>query len=240
MTAAQHLQTLPAWIWLVFTILIIGIITLVYTQGNWRVTLKLVIAAAVIALLIAGLDAWHFYLSSHFIGQFDSLGIPFRKAGPGWSMLLEAWPLWLVPMGVTVALVVAINWLISYLFPQQKKSQVAEPVSSLDLINPVQQVTKRLEIETLKRELSITQDKLAAAIDLSEKQTDKTQDLEIKLEQMQEDQHALIMELEDRISALKLEIATKENQNEELIALNLLQTEEILKLKSSESTSPLP
>lgn len=238
MTAAQQIQSLPVWIWLVFAIFIFGGIVLVYTQGNWRTTLKLTGSAIVIALLAAGLIAWDKYLGSHFIGQFDSLGIPFRKAGPGWSILLDAWPLWLVPMALTVVTVVLISWLIGGILPPPSSQQSSADVqqrTGMEFINPVQQVAKKMQLEEVRRDLLIAQDKLATNNDQMEKLADKNQDLEIKLMQWKEEQQDVVANLEDKVNALTLENEAQQAKNNELTALTLQQIEQIIRLKQTDS-----
>ena len=237
MTAAEHIQTLPVWIWLVFAVFILGGIVLVYTQGNWRTTLKLTGSAIVIAVLAAGLIAWDKYLGSHFIGQFDSLGIPFRKAGPGWSILLDAWPLWLVPMALTVVAVLLVSWLLGGIVTPISNSQSADiqQRSGMEFINPVQQVAKKMQLEEVRRELSLAQDEIVVRNEKIEKLSDKNQDLEIKLLQSQEEQQDVVADLEDKINALKLENEAQQAKNNELTALTLQQIEQIIRLKQSDT-----
>ncbi len=239
MTAAANLQSLPVWVWLLFVILLVGFITLIYSQGNWRTTLSVLMVTIGISLAGAGIYFWDFYLATHFIGQFDALGIPFRKAGPGWSILLEAWPLWLVPAGLIAMLVMALNWSLARFFPSKTVvTGVAEPkeqITPTEVFTPLQNVTKKLELETLRRDLAATKEKLLITIEMAETQIDKNQNLEIKLAQSKNQQQEKIAELQDRITALTLQIESLETQNTELTSRNLQQAEEVLRLQANTS-----
>lgn len=229
----ESLHTLPLWVWLLFTILLIGVIVFIYSQGNWRTTVSFLALTTGIALAIFGIDSWIRYLHDHFIGQYDALGIPFKKAGPGWSILLDAWPLWLVPIGLTAGLLVLIDWSVRRFFPAKinvPTTEASEKISATT--TPLRNISQKLELETLKKELNATQDRLAETIELAETQLDKKQYLEARLEQTKEDYTRKIEELEDRIAGLTAEIQSHETQEEELTALTLKQSEEIHALQS--------
>jgi len=236
--------TLPIWVLLVFCIVLIGVVTLVYSRGNWRTTLIFVFLSSFAVLTITGIDAWSDYIKLHFVGQFDQLGIPYREAGPGFSLVPSSWPLWLVPTGIFTGLAIIVGWYLRPLFvePSEKVTAVEEKsaakIMSKSAIPPVQPmysetesiISRQLELESLKQELTSTKEKLNAAIDIAEEQVDKNQDLEIKLAQIEEEHQENVTDLEDKIAALELEISAKDAQNDELTSLALQQAEEIARL----------
>jgi len=237
MTTVGALHTLPIWVWLLFTVLLIGIITLVYSEGNWRITFTFVGLALFVALLIYGVDTWFIYLDTHFIGQFDNLGIPFRKAGPGFAILLDAWPLWLVPMGLLASTGILIDWYLRR-SPGSKKIMEHTSASATTATetqnteaNPLHNVSKHLELIGIKRELQAAQEKLAETIEIAEMQLDKTQQLEATLEHLKNDQQKTIAELEEQIATLNTELELQQSQKEDLTSLTLQQSEEIKRLK---------
>lgn len=238
MTTAATMQTLPIWIWLLFTIFLVGVITLVYSQGNWRTTLSFVGITLAVALAIVGIDVWNNYLATHFIGQFDSLGIPFRKAGPGWDILWEAWPLWLIPMCLMTALAFSIDWILRrYLATKPEpviteQAQLQPEEKPKEIKQPLQNITRQIELETLKRELALVQEKLGETIEIAETQLDKKQQLQATLEQVRENHRKKITELENRIAALMQEKQTTDQQKEQLNALAAQQKEAINQLKT--------
>lgn len=240
MAPAAH--TLPLWILLVFSVLLIGIITLIYTRGNWRTTLLLVGLSLIVVLGISGIEVFNDYLKNHFIGQFDQLGIPFRAAGPGWSLLPAAWPLWLIPTGIAAVLAFGINYIVSVYFPSALAPFVEQPVKPsaeppplparepipMTVFTPTQNVARKLEWESLKQDLANTKEKLASAIEIAEEYIDKNQDLEIAMEQLKEETEEDILDFEEKINALTLEISSRETANKALIH-QISQLEERLK-----------
>jgi len=214
-------QALPLWVWLSFTIVLIGLITLIYTRGNWRTTLSFVGIALLTVLGITAFDSWSAYFKLHFIGQYDQMGIPFRQAGPGWGMFFAAWPLWLLPSCVVGLIVVTVTWFIS---SGSKKIEI-EPESEIEkpISNTTSIVKNKFEVSGLKQQLELSHQHLEELMEATKKQADK------------------IIELEDEIHQLKLqpkpeinineELEAKEQRIAELISLTFEQTEEIVRLK---------
>ncbi len=246
--------TLPIWVLLLFCIALVACITLVYTRGNWRTSLLFTGLATFVVLSISGIDAWSAYLKTHFVGQFDQLGIPFREAGPGWTLLPASWPLWLVPTFIFAIIAAGLGWWLclrlNNAVPKNTSTEtltipveiippaaVAPPMAEQLPTAPAfvssmqKNLASRLELESLKHDLATTKDKLATAIEIAEEQVDKNQDLEIQLAQLEEEHEEATTDLQDKITALELEISAKEAQNDELTSLALQQAEELAKLK---------
>jgi len=241
--------TLPIWVLLLFCIAFVGFITLIYSHGNWRTTLAFVGLAIIAVLVISGIDAWSAYIKAHFVGRFDQLGIPFREAGPGFSLLPASWPLWLVPTGIFAILATGLGWWLHQSYaPAAETKPVETPAKEIItsttiprepvgvIVPPLpgsmqKSVARQLELESLKHELASTKEKLATAIEIAEEQVDKNQDLEIQIAQMEEEQEEMMSDMQDRVTALELEISAKETQSDELTSLALQQAEEIAKLK---------
>ena len=241
--------TLPIWVLLLFCIALIGIVSLIYSRGNWRTSLAFVGLATVAVLIISGIDAWSDFIKTHFVGQFDQLGIPFREAGPGWTLIPASWPLWLVPAGIFALIALGLGWWLHQRYSQTTPTTAAtaetqeiippaaiavtpQSVPTPPAAEPIQKsVSRQLELESLKQELSVTKEKLATAIEIAEEQVDKNQDLEIQIAQLEEEHEELLNDMQDKLTGLELEIASKEAQNDELTSLALQQAEEIAKLK---------
>lgn len=241
--------TLPIWVLLLFCIALVGIVSLIYSRGNWRTSLAFVGLATIAVLAISGINAWSDYIKTHFVGQFDQLGIPFREAGPGWTLIPTSWPLWLVPTGIFALIALGAGWWLHQRYSKTiskttvttEQQEIISPAAiaptpqSVTLppaTEPIQKsVSRQLELESLKQELTSTKEKLATAIEIAEEQVDKNQDLEIQIAQLEEEHEELLNDLQDNVTALELEISAKEAQNDELTSLALQQAEEISKLK---------
>lgn len=214
MTVTNQLPVLPMWVWLIFTILIIGAVTLIYSRGNWRTTLGFTVLAVIVILFAAGFDAWREFLRIHFVGEYDKLGIPFRRAGPGWSILLEAWPLWVVPTLFAAVLALVIDWVARHFHkpkPEKNLEAAHEPAISVP-IAPLQTVNYQLEADTLKQELALTQEKFDKVVASIEQQVDKNLELEVQLAELEEASQNEIFSLRDRIKSLESEIARNKNE----------------------------
>jgi hypothetical protein len=214
MTVTNQLPVLPMWVWLIFTILIIGVVTLIYSRGNWRTTLGFTALAVIVILFAAGFDAWREFLRIHFVGEYDKLGIPFRRAGPGWSILLEAWPLWVVPTLFAAVLALVIDWVARH-FHKPHSEKIPESDNEASLSAPtaaLQNVNYQLEADTLKQELALTQEKFDKVVASIEQQVDKNLELEVQLAELEEASQNEILALRDKIKSLESEIAQNRNK----------------------------
>lgn len=224
----QTTQALPVWVWLSFCIVLIGIISLVYTRGNWRITLSLVCVALFGVFFATQLDAWGLYINSHFIGRYDSLGVPFRVAGPGWRIQLEAWPLWLAPVTIAIALTFIAIKLWHYFLSSDNKV-VVEELSPLNLQQPT--INNQLIITNLKQQLQAAEEQIKEIIALNEKEFDKQQEFELRILELKKEQEEIVEEFEDRIIGLNIELSAREARNEELHKLMIERTEKLFELQ---------
>lgn len=221
MESNSTVQALPVWVWLSFTIVLVGLITLIYTRGNWRTTLSFVGLALLTVLGITAFDAWNAYFKLHFIGQYDQLGIPFRQAGPGWDMFFAAWPLWLLPSCLVGFIAAGVTWFILY------EPQKIEVESAIDIEEPIRETTsvmkRKLEVTSLKQQLDISHQHIEELMEATKKQADKIIELEDEMYQSKEKDESHIN--------LDAELAEKEQRISELTDLTFEQAEEIVRLK---------
>lgn len=227
MTQITH--ALPVWVWLSFCIILIGIFSLIYTRGNWRATLSLVSVALFAVFFATQLERWNLYINSHFIGRYDSLGIPFRVAGPGWGIQLEAWPLWLAPVSVAVVLTIAVIRFWQYFSSATKKTVAQEEPVLSALQQPT--INNQLVISNLKQQLHAAEEQIKEVIALNEKEFDKQQELELKILELKKEQEEIIENFEDRITGLNIELNAREARNQELHKLIIERTEKLFELQ---------
>lgn len=193
MTGTETTQALPIWIWLTFVILVSGVIALVYSRGNWRSTIGLMVIAMFGVFLATQSDYVINYFSTHFIGGYDHLGIPFQQARPGWSLLLTAWPLWIIP----VLLAVSITG-VSCHFALKKPAEAIFSKQETDLL-PQDNVNKQLEVARLKQSL-------ASVMQSVETQASMNRELELRLLRTEKNGETIINELKDQITALEVDL----------------------------------
>lgn len=193
MTGTETTHALPVWIWLTFVILVIGVIALIYSRGNWRSTISLMVIALFGVFIATQSDYLISYFSTHFIGGYDQLGIPFQQARPGWSLLYTAWPLWIIP----VLLAVAITVMACIVLLKTPAKTIFNETES-DLL-PQDNVNKQLQIARLKQNL-------ANAMQAVETQANMNRELEFKLLQTEKNNETTIAELKDQITALEVDL----------------------------------
>lgn len=224
------MHTLPIWVWFSFFIIVAGVIAMLYTRGNWRMTLTLVFIALISIFIASEVNNLKDYVSSHFIGRYDALGVPFIVAGPGWSILLDAWLLWLIPVlfGSLLSLGIVKFW---QSLGSTKNYRVENSVETE--IIPLNSMARQFEASTIKQELGETKQKLTSTIEFAEQQANEKAALAIKLLELEYEQKTTLEDLTDEITALNLQLSAKLNENEILMSKNFEQTEEIIKLKSS-------
>lgn len=193
MTGTETTQALPVWIWLTFVILVSGVIALIYSRGNWRSTIGLMVIALFGVFFATESDYVINYFSTHFIGGYDQLGVPFQQARPGWSLLFTAWPLWIIPALLAVAITATI---CNILFKPSTKTVISE--QETDLL-PQDNVNKQLEVARLKQSL-------ASVMQSVETQANMNRELELKLLQTKKNNETTIAELNDQITALEVDL----------------------------------
>lgn len=45
---------------------------------------------------------WELYLLRHYLGGYDAYGLPVRQSRSGFLFFLQAWPVWLFPVGIAL------------------------------------------------------------------------------------------------------------------------------------------
>jgi signal transduction histidine kinase len=96
----ESLQALPAVVWVMIPALLLVIIYFTVSQNLYKAAQRLGLA------LIGSTLFWYWYnyLDNHFIGQFNTNGLPSNFTTSAWSLLLASWPLWLpIAFGVATA-----------------------------------------------------------------------------------------------------------------------------------------
>lgn len=229
MDPTTHIQPLPLWVLLSCVAVVVGVITLIYTQGNWRVAMLLVGFIFLIIFLLHGFDTWKEYLNSHFIGVYDETENYIIEAGPGAIILLKSWPLWILPVLLIVAIAVLVDRIII-----KTQAAVKTVIVEDNRLQPVQDINQQLESGILKQKLKETEEKLATTIATAESQIDKNLELEIKLSQLEDQKDKFLLAAEEKYALLNAELIEKSKQNESLILLTLEQSEEILRLKKQQ------
>ena len=200
MTTTENIQILPIGVWLSFAIITIGIISIIYSRGNWRLTVMLM-GLALLAVLFAN-ESEHFqtYLNTHFIGSYDQVGIPFIQVHPGWSLILNTWPLWLLPIVVTSVL----TWTVCIIWQRSFPKKTVDDGTEIEEITTTatQNVAKQLETATFKQDL-------ITALHTIDKQAIDNQALEFKIRQLTKEQQEKVAYLESQIRTLTTALQTK-------------------------------
>lgn len=143
---------------LLSTILLVGVIAFIYSR-NWRTALAVTSGTIMITVLIVAITAWRHYLSNHFIGQYDELGIPFQTAGPGWPIFRDTWPLWLIPTCL-VSLLIGIAILLLYRIQQPAVTKSTPIIGQSD--NAQQLIALQEKTAELEYRVAVLQQEVAS------------------------------------------------------------------------------
>lgn len=229
MQDASHIQTLSSWIWILFSVGLVTLITYIYSQGNWKTTTIFSLITAFIAVTLSGIIGLDTYLNKHFIGQFDSLGLPYRKAGPGFKMFFEAWRIWLLPTFIFSALV-AVFFLSmdKNLFSTETVDDSSVEKSSTPTKTASANITQRIELEALKYEHAQTKIQLDQALETIKNQLLENQQLESQIDNAKTFDTDKLNTLEEQIHSLTIELESKNEMINKLESLCMEQEEQLV------------
>lgn len=130
---------------------------------NLNDILRIAIVVAILALLSVGYTLWTHYLDSHFVGTFDTDGLPTAFFHTGWPLMLDAWELWLVPSIFILIIAELSHYAYQSFYKKPLQTTVVSPtISPQHTAHPHIEVQQNsldfehsLEIETLKQQITI-------------------------------------------------------------------------------------
>lgn len=223
------------WIAITVTLFFIALLTYVYSGKNIKLTAMFTFLSAVVVSCAAGYDTWNYYLKQHFLAGIDQLGVPFHASRSGWFLLIDAWPLWVIPSLILVVITGLALW---YLQKSIYKSTLVLATATTDkpkrrvLGLSSETVAYQLELDTLKKALSTANQQLNQAIyDKSTFQV-KVKELRAQLKQYEQEDSANTLATDDELKALRLEVSAKAEQIEQSALRITEQDEEINRLKA--------
>jgi hypothetical protein len=125
---------------------------------------KIIALAVVLIILIVGFVLWEDYLRDHFVGAFDQYGLPSQFFRTGLPLMIDAWPIWVIPSVLLVLLVVTIERVFQH-FSEINKQKLAKENEHQTVIiaetkgkNQIE-FNRALEIEALKQQVEILKQK---------------------------------------------------------------------------------
>lgn len=160
-TFAHLLTSVPFWIWVTLpAVLLAGIAH--YITRSRTYTAFVGVLAFLLAWLTAAFHFWRLYLYNHFLGSFDMYGLPGHLSRSGWYLLIDAWPLWLVPAIVTLSIAVIVMLVFYYLHTQsivKNDSATNMPITTVSGTSSTTMV-QQMEIKKLQQQLNMAKQKL--------------------------------------------------------------------------------
>lgn len=156
----QQLKQIPFWIWVILPIFILGFITYLVSK-NRKTTTQVTLGAFFLAWGTAGFHFWETYLYNHFIGGFNEFGLPDNYSDTGWGLMIDAWPLWLIP----TILAVVLSLIISYFYREYRSSSTPidedEETDQQPVMTGISSsgLAHQLEIQKLKQQVEIAKEK---------------------------------------------------------------------------------
>lgn len=125
---------------------------------------KIIALAVVLIILILGFVLWEDYLRDHFVGAFDQYGLPSKFFRTGLPLMIDAWPIWVIPSVLLVLLAVTVERIFQH-FSDEKKQQLtkdhenkAAMIAEAKGKNQIE-FNRALEIEGLKQQVEILKQK---------------------------------------------------------------------------------
>lgn len=224
------------WMAIVIALLLIALLTYIYSGKNIKQTLLFISVSTLAVGCAAVYDIWHYYLNWHFLAGIDPLGVPFRASRTGWWLLWDAWPLWSVPSFCLSAMVSFIAWWI--IQQQTKKPPIIETHRLNDNSNrktigvSSEIVTAQLELDTLKRALAQSNQRLKQTLHDKELEAIERRQLQAKLQQYEQQQASYHLVSVDEQKALHLELTAKTEQLAQLTQQLMQQDDEIQRLQA--------
>ncbi len=160
-TFAHLLTAVPFWIWVTLPAILLAGIAYYITHSK-TYTICIGVLAFLLAWLTAAFHFWQLYLYNHFLGSFDMYGLPGHLSRSGWYLLIDAWPLWSVPVFVALSVAI-IGMLVFYYLHTQSivennfvSNTLRTTVSGTSSATMVQQ----MEIKKLQQQLNVAKQKL--------------------------------------------------------------------------------
>lgn len=126
--------------------------------------LKIIALAVVLIILTIGFVIWEDYLRDHFVGAFDQYGLPSQFFRTGLPLMIDAWPIWVIPSVLLVIITITIEQVFFH-FSNIKKQKIAEEnIKKTAIIAETKgknqiEFNRALEIEGLKQQVDILKQK---------------------------------------------------------------------------------
>src|SRR5579872_1167722 len=100
-------QEIVMWLLILVSIALVAGITYVYTNRNKRVTFLLTLFSVLAIGLIKLISIVQIEISANFLGKYDAENLPYMAAKPGWTLLIHAWHIWILPV-IMISLIACI------------------------------------------------------------------------------------------------------------------------------------
>ncbi len=232
----QNIQPIVIWLLILTSVILIGVITYVYTNRNarttWAFTLGSIILIGLIKIVREVDDAIH----SQFIGRFNETSTPYIAIQPGWEQLFHAWHLWVLP----VIIITFILCFLFYLLFRYQATHVRTTTTTIirDTTTPSiskssQKLGHFLAVDSAKRESTEANEKLAETLLMSAAQEIQLSDLRMDVRALQRELEKTQRTSQERIETLELEFAAKTKENNRLSAQLKERTQELEQLLQS-------
>ncbi len=209
------LQSFVIWLVILISIAIVCGLTYLYSKNKRYTFIAMLLSIYIITLIII-VASLSDLLTHQFIGRLDQLGVPYIYAKTGWSQLIYAWSIWILPVMLSSLLMIFITALFTNRSKavvtsiEQKTSSANEPSTSFT------QMTERLGKDALKNTLSDSVEKLSEALVSITAQEHKIAELTAQLHKSSDHITEDKKHLEDQISLLQLQLNALTSENEQL------------------------
>lgn len=100
---------LSVWIWPFLLTGIVYVGTYLYTKNKTE-SLRFSFYALLLSICCFSIIEFEIYLESIFVGHYNNMGMPSHFSHSGWRLMLDAWPIWVVPLYLALLIKAFFVW----------------------------------------------------------------------------------------------------------------------------------
>jgi len=200
-------------------------ITYVYTNRNKFITFIFTLLAVFTIGIIKLISLVDIKLSDSFLGGYNENNVAYVISAPGWSLLIHAWHIWILP--VAIVIVVAVTIIISIIFYKRSgapKIHVlpstptpATVSSSPHVVTSSERLNTFMAIDAAKKSSQETHEKLAEALLKNASYEIKLSDINLKVRELEHQLEQAQRQLKEEVEILELELKAKTKENQYII-----------------------
>lgn len=229
-------QPIITWALIIVSVLLVAGITYVYTNRNRRLTTIFTLFSILTVGLIKLISIVHEELSSHFIGGYDEMHMPYVTSEPGWKLLVDSWHFWILPVIFCALIFLGICYAIYHHYqielakrkpeikpddgPNISKTtsavQAASSKTPYNIATRAEKLSTFMAMDAVKHESQHVHEQLSEALLTNAAYEIKLSDLNFRIHELEQELASAKHDLGDEVKTLQLELSAKIKENDYL------------------------